>query len=158
MTQSFDWGEQIFPVPANVLWHATKNAIENCGQQVLGVDDYTMTASIKSKVSWTSWGETTNMQVTTRGSKEAILRVESSSGAITTKTEQNVVLIISLVRDLLVQHSEEWIRQFATEESDTEIADSAIETRLAKLKSLYEKGLIDSEEYEDKKSAILDEL
>ena len=47
MTQSFDWGEQVFPVPAVVLWHATKLAIEQSGQQNQGVDDFTMLATVK---------------------------------------------------------------------------------------------------------------
>lgn len=158
MTQSFDWGEQVFPVPAVVLWHATKLAIEQSGQQNQGVDDFTMLATVKSKVSWTSWGETTNMQVTTRGPDESILRVESSSGSITSKTEQHVILFLSLVRDLLVQNSEVWKKEFAVNTPHAKNDGQSVEDRLLKLKQLLDKGLIDKDEYESKRQGILDDL
>jgi hypothetical protein len=158
MSQSFDWGEQVFPVPAAVLWHATKLAIENSGQQIEGVDDFTMAATIKSKVSWTSWGEVTNMQVTTRGNNESILRVESSSGSVTSKTENHVIYILSKVRDLLVANAEAWKQELGAHHQNSDSGSDSLEARLQKLKSLLDKGLIDSNEYESKKRAILDEL
>lgn len=158
MTQSFDWGEQVFPVPAVVLWHATKLAIEQSGQQIQGVDDFTMLATVKSKVSWTSWGETTNMQVTTRGPDESILRVESSSGSVTSKTEQHVVLFLSTVRDLLVQNADTWRKEMVTESPKSQNQGLDAEERLVKLKQLLDKGLIDKSEYETKRKAILGEL
>lgn len=158
MTQSFDWGEQVFPVPAVVLWHATKLAIEQSGQQNQGVDDFTMLATVKSKVSWTSWGETTNMQVTTRGPDESILRVESSSGSVTSKTEQHVVLFLSTVRDLLVQNADTWRKEMVTESPKSQNQGLDAEERLVKLKQLLDKGLIDKSEYETKRKAILGEL
>ena len=158
MTQSFDWGEQVFPVPAVVLWHATKLAIEQSGQQNQGVDDFTMLATVKSKVSWTSWGETTNMQVTTRGPDESILRVESSSGSITSKTEQHVIQFLSLVRDLLVQNSEVWKKEFAVDTPQGKSEGQSVENRLMKLKQLLDKGLIEKDEYESKRQGILDDL
>ena len=158
MAQSFDWGEQVFPVPAVVLWHATKFAVKQSGQQVQGIDDFTMLATVKSKVSWTSWGEMTNMQVTTRGSEESILRVESSSGSVTSKTEQHVVLFLSAVRDLLVQNADKWRKELVTETPKTNGQGPDAEERLLKLKQLLDKGLIDKSEYETKREAILGEL
>lgn len=158
MSQSFDWGEQVFPVPAAVLWHATKLAIENSGQQIEGVDDFTMSATIKSKVSWTSWGEVTNMQVTTRGHNESYLRVESSSGSVTSKTEKHVVYILGAVRDLLVTNAENWKQELSVHDQSYESNAETLEVRLKKLKSLLDKGLIEAEEYEDKKRDLLNEL
>lgn len=158
MAQSFDWGEQVYPVPASVLWHATKVAIETSGQQIEGIDDFTMSATIKSKVSWTSWGEITNIQVTTRGADESYLRVESSSGSVTSKTEKHVIAILNSVRDLLVANAEEWKREFGASKVESTESGENVEERLKKLKSLLEQGLIDDLEFDRKRKAIIDEL
>lgn len=159
MVNSFDWGEQVFPVSAPVLWKAVKIAIESSGQTLEGIDDYTMTASVKSKVSWTSWGESTVMQVTTRGADESYLRVESSCNSVTSKTEKNVIYFLTAVRDLLVQNGDQWSEEMGLNRgSEPRDSGESIEDRLLKLKGLLAKGLIDADEFESKKEEILRDL
>ena len=158
---SFDWTEQVYAFPVEVGYRALVEGARNSPFTVQGTDDLRRLVSMKSGMSWRSFGEQINAQVTSRGPNECTIRIEcSSAGESWGKTEQNIVALLQSINNAFHRNGQRWLAEMtpASVDASSERPPSSPKERLSHLQELLESGLISQPEYEQKRQAIIDSM
>jgi hypothetical protein len=159
-----------FDFPAEVVFRAAAEGIPTLsGFEVESANPIARPRrlGVATKASLRSWGEKVTVLVTEVTPTSASMSIESAAktvlGASTrssaTKNSANIKQIIRATSDQLDRNGAEWANELGEAPPDARDPESqSIEERLRRLDALREEGLINEEDFEARKQAILSEL
>lgn len=167
MYDTFDrTGAVEFDFPAAVVFRAVAEAVPKLkGFKVGDTNPTARHLSVATKASMFSWGEKVTVSVSEVAAQRAAMRIASGAktimGSATThgKNRKNVEQIIRATSDLLDENGAAWTKELGIAlPAASQPEPQSIEERLRQLTTLQEQGLINQEEFETRKQAILSEL
>lgn len=155
---SYDAEVMVFPAPKSLVFACAIKAIGNTKFRLEGHDEFLGRISLKSGVSLTSWGESINVDVISRGDNESTVSIESGSFSQTSKNSANISTLFQAIRNEVVSELERNpIKSSNTSAGVSSSAKSPAE-RIKDLQELLDSGLISASDFDSKKAEILKEL
>jgi hypothetical protein len=160
-----------FDFPAEVVFRAAAEGIPTLdGFEVKDANRIARPRrlSVKTKRSLKSWGEKFTVSVIEVTPRSASMLIESaqktvvgtySKSMLTSKGGEHIGQIIRATSDQLDQYGVAWTNELGVPPLDASEPESpSIEERLRRLEALHEQGLINQDDFEARKQAILSEL
>lgn len=154
---SFDADLMVFPAPKEVVFECALRAISNTKFRLEGHDSFLGNIHLKSGVSLTSWGESINIGIVSRGPDESTVSIESGSFSQTSKNSSNISILYQVIRNEVVSELEKNPVPTFESAGSSPSGKSAIE-RIKELQELLIASLISADEFESRKAEILKEI
>jgi len=145
--KAFSWST--FAAPFDAVWRATGDAIQAAGAKVKSSDPRAGRLTAQVALSFWSWGERVEVQLTRKGPSETTVSLESRSRFPLTlvdwgKNQRNVNAILQELQAIL-----------STADARHRISRDLID-ELKELAELREKGALTEEEFEKQKKVLLE--
>lgn len=155
---SYDADVLVFPAPKDIVFDCALRAVANTKFKLVGTDEFLGRIFLKSGVSLTSWGESINIDINSRGPAESTVSIESGSFSDTSKNSGNISILFQAIRNEVVSELERNpIRPVAEAGGGNNNSKSPAE-RIKDLQELLDSGLISASEFDSKKAEILKEI
>lgn len=155
---SYDADVVVFPAPKELVFECALRAVGATKFRIEGHDEFLGRIYLKSGVSLTSWGESINIDVVSRGPIESTVAIESGSFSDTSRNSKNISLLFSAIRNEVVAELERNPISFATPETANNGSGKSIKDRIKELQDLLDDGLISKEDFETRKEKILNDI
>ena len=155
---SYDADVLVFPAPKELVFECALRAIGTTKFRIEGHDEFLGRIYLKSGVSLTSWGESINIDVVSRGPMESTVAIESGSVSDTSRNSKNISVLFHAIRNEVVAELERNPISIAAPEPAISGSGKSVKDRIKELQDLLDDGLISQADYEDRKAKILNDI
>jgi hypothetical protein len=155
---SYDAGVLVFPAPKELVFKCALRAVGTTKFRLESEDPFLGRILLKSGVTLTSWGESINIDIISRGANESTVSIESDSFSDTSRNSKNIAILFNAIRNEVVSELE----RNPIEINDAVFTDSSTgksaKDRIKELQDLLDDGLISRDDFEERKTKILNDI
>lgn len=155
---SYDADVVVFPAPKEVVFKCAMRAVRNTNFKLEVQDEFIGRIHLKSGVSLTSWGESINIEIVSRGPNESTVSIESGSISQTGKNTKNISNLYQAIRSEVVRELEKNPSPVISNSAESPISGKSTAERIKELQELAEANLISNDEFQSRKAQILEEI